>query len=75
VRLCVQGRFASLDAFQASYGDIQSASQVESLAAAIRPHILRRLKVWPGVPQLGGSAFAPMGPASLGALVGMACLN
>ncbi len=39
-----QGRFASLDDFQHSYGDIQSAGQVESLAAAIKPHILRRLK-------------------------------
>ncbi len=39
-----QGRFSSLEQFQETYGDIQSASQVESLAAAIKPHILRRLK-------------------------------
>jgi SNF2 family DNA or RNA helicase len=38
-------RFNSLTDFQKSFGDIQSAGQVEKLAAAIKPYILRRLKV------------------------------
>lgn len=41
----LQVKFNSLSDFQRSFGDIQSATQVERLAAAIKPYILRRLKV------------------------------
>lgn len=44
--------FDDLTAFVVSYGDMQSASQVQALTEAIRPYLLRRTKAdvsraWP----------------------------
>ena len=37
-------KFSSYEDFQAEYGALQSAEQVTSLQAAIKPHLLRRVK-------------------------------